>query len=152
MPAPTYDSIYNNDIAANRAGYDTVMAGIGLDRSRLTFDTGFNQAGSIDLSNPYNQAMMLQRHWEQGQRATTNAMGAQGLYYSRARQRSLDEGSFQYERNRSNLQTSAQRAHEDLTLEERRARDALTAGEYGAKADQAERWRTSERDWYERYG
>ena len=148
MPAPTYDSSFWNEVAGNEAYYQTGMAGIGLSRSRLGFDTGFGANGQVDLSNPYSQAMMLQRSWEQGQRGTQNSMAAAGQLYSGARKNAITEGNFQYERNRSNLQTSAQRGYEDLTLAERGLADDRLSGNYAAHAGQAERWRDQERDWY----
>lgn len=152
MPAATYDSIYNNDLASAQAGYDTSLAGINLQRGRVAFDTGFGANGQVDLSNPYNQALMLQRSYEQGQRGTTNSMAAAGQLYSGANQRAHDEGTFQYERSRNTLQTGAQRAYEDMTLAERQAANDLNAGKYNAEAGQADRWTQQQKDWFELYG
>jgi hypothetical protein len=151
MPAPTYDSTYWNDMASNQAGYDTFLAGIGLSAGRLGFDSGFDAQGQVDLSNPYSQAMLLQRHKEQATTGINNSMASAGQQYSGARLNAQDENSYQYERNRSNLQTQTQRGYQDLDLERRSATDSYNSGKYGAAAGQAERWRDQERDWYDQH-
>ncbi len=152
MPTAGYDSTYNNDIALGQASYDTGMAGIGLQRGRLGFDTGFGADGQLDVSNPYSQAMMLQRHAEQAQAGNTNSMASRGQLYSGARQRGADEASFQYERSRSGLQTSAQRGYQDLTLQEQGLGNELAGSSYAAGANQANRWTQQQQDWHSLYG
>lgn len=152
MPAATYDSVYNNDLAVGQAAYETTLAGINLGRSRLGYDTGFDPNGQVNLSNPYNQAMLLQRTWEQSNRGITNSMASRGQLYSGARQRGINESNFQYERSRNDLQTRAQRGYEDLTLAERQAGNERDLARYDAEAGQAERWRQQQKDWYELYG
>ena len=152
MPGATYDSEYQNDLAAAEAAYESSMARIGLGESRLSFDTGFGKDGQVDLSNPYSQGMMLQRYKEQAARGINNSMASRGQLYSGARQRAQDENSFQYERNRSNLQTASQRGFQDFGLAGQDAANARSNAGYGAAADQAERWRNARNDWYALYG
>jgi hypothetical protein len=152
LPSPTFDSSYWNEVASAQTGYGIDQARIGLDRDRLGYDTGFGANGLVDVRNPYNQALMLQRGWEQSQSGINNSMAAQGQLYSGARRRSLSEDTFNYNRNRTNLQTSAQRGYQDLTLEEQSALARRNAALYGAKAGQTQRWEDDEDDYYARYG
>ena len=151
MPGPVYDSIYTGETALGRANYETDLAGINLSRGRIGYDTGFDANGNPDLSNPYNQAMMLQRAHDQAARGVTNSFAAQGQLYSRARQRNADENDFQYERSRNQLQTGAQRAYQDLSLQEQGAGNALAENQFNAGVGQADRWANQQRDWYSRY-
>lgn len=151
-PPATYDSGYYNDIALGQQQHDVGQAGINLQRGRIGFDTGFGADGQVDISNPYNQAMMLQRSYQQDQRGITNSMAAQGQLYSGARQRGLDESSFQYERNRSDLQTGAQRGYEDLSLQDKQLDTDQLGNQYAAANNQSQRWRDQEQDWYALYG
>lgn len=152
MPAPTYDSQYWNELASGQADYDTGMAGIGLQRGRVAFDTGYGADGRVDLSNPYSQGMLLQRNADQAGLGIKNSMAARGQLYSGAHQGAQDENNFQYERNRSALATGAQRAYEDLALDEQGLGNSLANSRYGAGAGQADRWTQQQRDWFELYG
>jgi hypothetical protein len=152
MPEPVYDSLYNNELAGAQADWETTMAGIGLSRSRLGYDSGFGANGQADLSNSYSQALMLQRSWEQAGRGINNSMAARGQLYSGARQRGQNEANFQYERSRHDLQTSTARGYQDLSLAEQQAGNDRTRARYDASAGQAGRWQDMQRDWFERYG
>lgn len=152
MPAPTYDSQYWNELASGQSAYDTTLAGINLGRGRIAFDTGFGPDGQVDLSNPYNQALMLQRSYEQAQKGINTSMAAQGQLYSGARRTKQREAAFQFERNRSNLATSAQRGYENLSLDQTGAGNDLTNSQYAAAANQAGRWQDQKRDWFALYG
>lgn len=152
MPAPTYDSQYTADVAGADLEYGTAVNQINTSRDRLGFDTGYNAQGQIDTRNPYSQAMALQRGWEQDQRGVSTSMAARGQLYSGARQRGLNESTYNYERNRSGLATSAQRGYEDLTTAEQAAGAQRTQGHTQAGASQATRWSEAERDWHAIYG
>lgn len=152
MPAPTYDSSYTRQTAANDLGYQTDVNQINLQRDRIGFDTGYGAGGQVDPRNPYSQAMHLQRSWEQDQRGISTSMAARGQLYSGARQRGLNESTYNYQRNSSGLQTQAQRGYEDLTSAEQRAKADQSARQADIYGSQADRWTQAQRDWFERYG
>lgn len=152
MPGAEHDSEYNNDLAAAQAAWEQATARIGLGESRLAWDTGYGADGKVDLSNPYSQAMMLQRYKLQNARGIQSSMASRGQLYSGARSRAQDENNFQYERGSSDLQTAAQRGYQDFGLARQDAASARTDAGYAADANQAERWRNAQRDWYALYG
>lgn len=50
----------------------------------LGYDSGFNADGTLNTSNPYSQAQLLQDNYKRSQLGTTNSMAAQGQLYSGA--------------------------------------------------------------------
>jgi hypothetical protein len=57
----------------------------GFQRGETAWGTGYNADGSLNASNPYSQAMLLQDEYKRGQAGTNNSMAAQGQLYSGAR-------------------------------------------------------------------
>lgn len=52
---------------------------------RTAYLTGYNADGSLNTSNPYSQAMLLQDNYKRSQVGTNNSMAASGQLYSGAR-------------------------------------------------------------------
>lgn len=79
-------------------------------QGNTNFDYGYNPDGSINASNPYSRAALLQLGYENQQRGTTNSMAARGQLYSGAieNQRGIDSRG--YAVNESNNRLAYQRA------------------------------------------
>jgi hypothetical protein len=172
MPAATYDSQYTADVGGIRHGFQQGAARLGLDYGmqaqydasgnpigysmgdggRVAYDLGFGAGGQIDTRNPYSQAQVLQRFYDQDQRGIHNSMAAGGQLYSGARQRGLDSSTYNYQRNRTGLQTQASRSFEDAALAAQGQLGDYNQGIAQAGASQAGRWQDAQNEWYSRYG
>ena len=135
------DPIYQSDVGAINLNYDNTIAGINFDRTQLGQQYGFDAQGNLDPSNPFSIAANLQRRYQQGQRGTTNSMAAAGQLYSRAHQRNLDEGTYQYQRSYDTARRDALNTYRDLTEREQRATSNRTMGINTADANRLLRYK-----------
>jgi hypothetical protein len=133
--APPIDPIYTEQLGLNQRGLDQTLADIGFQRGQIGQTYGFTEQGTLDISNPYNQAALLQKSYQQGQRGTTNSMAGRGQLYSGAHQRNLDEGTFQYGRSYDALRRQATNAYGQLTRAEQDARSGFGQGNLDALSD-----------------
>lgn len=86
-------------LAAQAAANQNIAVGNATDTwqiGQLHNDYGYDASGNIDPSNPYSQAAMLQKHYQQSQRGNLNSYADQGQLYSGALQNAQDAayGSF----------------------------------------------------------
>jgi hypothetical protein len=157
IPSRSYDSVHTAQMGGSKAMYDVEMAGIGLGRDRLGYDTGymFNSAtgkAEVDLRNPYSQAMLLQRHYNQSLRGTSASMAARGQLYSGARESALSEVTHGFNVESDRLQLGALRGGQDYDLQQQGAGAERRVREADIYANQAGRWVDNERAWLELYG
>lgn len=134
-----FDPIYNDEIGMNQMDLDTQLAQIQYGRGQIAQQYGFNQQGGMDASNPYNLASMLERSYHQGQRGTLNSMAGRGQLYAGSTQRGLDEGTFQYSRNRDSLQRQARDAYFGLDQQELTAKSGKLRSDLNARRDKLDR-------------
>jgi hypothetical protein len=135
QPAPLPpDPQYTLAQGAAQQQLNTTLSGIQYNRTRAQQEYGFD-----DTSDPYNRAAMLERAYHQSQSGTLNQEAGRGQLYSGALQSNLDEGRYQYERNRSDLR----RQYEDLlhgyTQSEAQARAGYRTTLAGAEGDRIDR-------------
>lgn len=83
-------SRYNNAVSANANRSGQIRRGYGL-------DAGF------DVNNPYSQAALLQRNYDQARAGSQNSYAASGQFLSGAMNRALREGQFDYTAARAGL-------------------------------------------------
>lgn len=101
------DSLYTTQTAANRAAYDTRINNDLQSETRLGLDYGidfqrnadgslgsYNISPTVDVSNPFSQAALLKRSYDQSVRGTTNSYAAQGQLYSGALENAQSENAF----------------------------------------------------------
>jgi hypothetical protein len=156
-PARSYDSVYTAQMGGSKAMHDVEMAGIGLGRNRLGYDTGYNYNSAtgkveVDLRNSYSQAMLLQRHYDQSLRGTSASMAARGQLYSGARQSALSEVTHGFNVESDRLQLGALRGGQDFDLQQQAAGAERNVRETDIYANQAGRWVDNENEWYRRFG
>lgn len=133
-PLP-FDPTYESQGALNQQQLDQALAALQYQRGRTGYDTGFNAQGQVDLSNPFSQAKLLERTFQQGQRGTTNQMAAGGQLYSGALQRNLDEGAFRYGADFDRLRQAALDRFNQLGQQEQQARTGFAQGNIDAYSD-----------------
>jgi hypothetical protein len=97
-PDPNFDAT----IASSQAGHDINAADLARQRQQAFLDYGYTQDASgnlaFDPTNPYSQAAMLKRSYDQAQTGNTNSYAARGQLYSGALQNAQNESGFQYQR------------------------------------------------------
>jgi hypothetical protein len=96
-PDPTYLAT----VAGNQSSHDITAADLARDRKNAFLSYGYTQdaAGNLafDPTNPFSQAALLKRSYDQAQRGNTNSYAARGQLYSGALQNAQDESGFQYQ-------------------------------------------------------
>lgn len=137
--AMPFDATYNDEIGLNQADLDTSLAEIQYGKGQVAQEYGFDSQGQLDVSNPYNRASLLERHYKQGQRGTLNSGAAGGQLYSGALQRGLDEGTFGYQRDFDTLRRGASDAYHGLSSQEQTARSTYSRNNINASRDRVER-------------
>jgi hypothetical protein len=144
-PAPTaqampYDAGYEGQVNANQLGYDNTMSNALYQEGRVGENYGFDQYGNrTDALNPYNQARMLERAYQQGQRGITNSAASAGQLYSGSRIASLNEGTFRYNRDLDTTQRAAMDAYNQVAQDRKNAEFDLATGNADAYAGYLER-------------
>lgn len=86
-------------LAAQAAANQNIALGNATDTwqiGQLRNDYGYDASGNVDPSNPYSQAALLQKHYQQSQRGNLNSYADRGQLYSGALQNAQDAayGSF----------------------------------------------------------
>lgn len=136
---PPFDSIYENAISGLNRQYGDTSAQINYDESQLSptygykTDTGGNV--TVDPSNPFSKAALLQRSYDQGQAGTTNRMASQGQLYSGATQNALNQGTFQNQSATDALKRAYQQAVQGIGQRRRVASTNQYIGTTGAQGD-----------------
>jgi len=96
--APDYTSNqnYQRALADNQAQFQQAQAGLDDQERGLGIAYGLGQYGADIANNPYSRAAMLQRSYNQNQRASINTMAARGQLYSGATQNAANANTFNY--------------------------------------------------------
>lgn len=79
--------------------YKNTLAAIDAQQPIIQRRYGFTDAGDIDPNNPFGQAQLLKRSYDQSQRGNTNSYASRGQLYSGALQRAKDDAQFNYQAN-----------------------------------------------------
>ena len=83
-------------LTANTDRYNQTLAGLDDQERSLGVSYGLGQYGADIASNPYSRAAMLQRSYNQNQRASLNTMAARGQLYSGATQNQANANASNY--------------------------------------------------------
>ena len=83
-------------LADNEARFNQTNIGLDDQERSLGIAYGMGQFGGDAASNPYSRAAMLQRSYNQNQRATTNTMASRGQLYAGATQNAANTNTFNY--------------------------------------------------------
>ena len=101
------DANYEAAIASSQQSHDITAGDLTRQRAQGLLDYGYTQdatgALTFDATNPFSQAAMLKRNYDQAQRGNTNSYAARGQLYSGALQNAQDESGFQYQRGSDTL-------------------------------------------------
>jgi hypothetical protein len=93
------DAAYDQQLATLGRSRDTTLAGLATQRQGNLLSYGYTQDQSgglaFDPTNPYSQAAILKRNYEQSRRGTGVGLAAQGQLYSGAYQTAQDYGNQQ---------------------------------------------------------
>jgi hypothetical protein len=103
------DANYEATVAGSQASHDITAGDLARQRQQAFLQYGYTQdaAGNLafDPSNPYSQAAILKRNYDQAQTGNTNSYAARGQLYSGALQNVQNESGFQYGRGENTLKT-----------------------------------------------
>lgn len=104
-------------LSENEDTYNRTQATIDDQERGLGIGYGLGRFGADAASNPYSRAALLQRSYDQNQRATTNTMAARGQLYSGATQNAADL-------NAGNYSSAYDALSKDFAAREQRLKDA----------------------------
>lgn len=92
------DASYEATIAGLASRRDSTVAGLGQQRQQGLLDYGYTEGApgqiAFDPTNPYSQAAILKRNYDQARAGNTNSYAARGQLYSGALQNAQDESQF----------------------------------------------------------
>lgn len=86
----------------------------GYQRGETAWGTGYNADGSLNSSNPYSQAMLLQDQYKRSVTGANNSMAAAGQLYSGARLNAQAHNDRVYAEGSSALKDSARKAYHGI--------------------------------------
>lgn len=93
------DASYDQQVAGLGRQRDTSLAGLASERQSGLLGYGYTQdAGgglAFDPTNPYSQAAVMKRHYDESRKGTGTNLAAQGQLYSGAYQTAQDYGNQQ---------------------------------------------------------
>lgn len=93
------DASYEAQLAALAQRRDSTVTSLGQQRQQGLLDYGYTESApgqiAFDPTNPYSQAAILKRNYDQSRAGNTNSYAAAGQLYSGALQNAQDETNFQ---------------------------------------------------------
>lgn len=92
--APPIDPIYNQQVGAATKTRDDAIAYLGDQRNQGLASFGYNQQLQFDPNNPFSQAAMLKRSYDQARTGSFNRVAAQGGLYSGSMQNAQADVNF----------------------------------------------------------
>lgn len=120
------DGLYEQQVAGLGRQRDTTLAGLATQRQSGLLDYGYTQdaAGGLafDPTNPYSQAAVMKRHYNQSRASSGINLAARGQFYSGAYQNAQDYA------NKQELQSSDQLQKQLLAFLSRNTQQAAEAG------------------------
>jgi hypothetical protein len=92
------DAAYEQTLGNLAQRRDSTIAGLGQQRQQGLLSYGYTESApgqlAFDPTNPYSQAAMLKRNYDQARTGNTNSYAARGQLYSGALQNAQDESQF----------------------------------------------------------
>jgi hypothetical protein len=145
-----WDTQYESDVSSINSARDQSLLQIAAQRSQLGSDYGYQQdqtgAVTVDPSNPFSRAALLERTYRQSQAGSTNSLAARGQLYSGALQNALGEGQYQHDVGSDALQRSFQSAAQALEAQRLQALTGATTGITDAQGRRLDRSLTNRPD------
>jgi hypothetical protein len=106
----------------------TADAGAGFQRGETAWGLGYNADASLNTSNPYSQAMLLQDNYKRSVTGTNNSMAAAGQLYSGARLNAQGRNDRLYAEGSSALKDQARRTYHGIGQEQLQTYGANSLG------------------------
>lgn len=120
------DALYEQQIAGLGRQRDTTLAGLATQRQGSLLDYGYTQGAggalAFDPTNPYSQAAIMKRHYNESRAGSGVSLAAQGQLYSGAYQNAQDYA------NKQELQSSDALQKQLLAFLSRNTQQAAEAG------------------------
>lgn len=106
-PVQPYDPAYQAYVAQQNRDFGISDANAAYNIGQEAYNTGFNQNGTLNESNPYSEAALLKENFNRATSGTLNSYANQGQLYSGAYGRMQGENSRQYSIGYNNAATRA---------------------------------------------
>lgn len=141
-PAPTYGAPSTHDAqwkATTDAAVfarDKALAAIAGNGDRLRLNYGYlDDAGTLDPNNPFGQAQLLKRNYDQTRTGTENSYAARGQMTSGAYGRMQGQNLFNFQQRDDSLRKSYDQARADLTNQATQVGNEYQQSAIGAEGD-----------------
>ena len=108
-PTPQLPNYQSNEglqrrLSENERRYRDTLTGLGDQEKQLGINYGMGQFGGDIASNPYSRAALLQRSYNQNQRASTNTLASRGQLYAGAASNAFNTNRFNFAQSQDALQ------------------------------------------------
>jgi hypothetical protein len=141
-PAPTYgapsthDAEYNQALGIAGLNRDQQLAAIAGQGERLRLNYGYlDDAKTLDPNNPFGQAQLLKRNYDQTKSGTTSSYAARGQQTSGAYNRMQGSNLFNYQQGDDRLQKSYDDARASLINQAAGIANDYASSSIGAEGD-----------------
>ena len=132
----THDAQYNATIGQGTRSLADQLAAIAGNAQRLRLNYGYtDDAHTLDPNNPYGQAQLLKKNYDQTRTGTTNSYASRGQQTSGAFNRMQGANLDQYLQRDDALQKSYDQARADLINQATQAQNDFASGLMGAEGD-----------------
>lgn len=129
------DATYNDTINNAWRNLGNTTAGIAGQQALLRGSYGYNEDGSIDLTNPFSRAALLTRTYQQNRAGTENSYAARGQMTSGAYGRMQGANLYNYQQGQDQMQRAYLQENAALLSQLTAAQNAYGDTASGAAAD-----------------
>lgn len=132
--SPSIESTENlqRSLADNQDRLNQTNIGLDDQERSLGVSYGMGQFGADAVSNPYSRAAMLQRSYNQNQRASINTMASRGQLYAGATQNQANANTFNYGSSYDALSKDFGARQSQIANQRQSAQDAFSAANESA--------------------
>lgn len=125
---PNYraDEALQTSLANNRDAFNATQAGLDDQERTLGITYGMGRFGGSIANNPYSRAALLQRSYNQNQRAATNTLAMRGQLYSGATSNALSANQSNFQQANDALSKDYGARVSQIGLQRQEARNKLT--------------------------
>lgn len=121
-----YDPAFQAYLAQQNNLYGISQANTAYELGQEAYQTGFNQNGTVNESNPYSEAALLKENFNRATSGTLNSYASQGQHYSGAYGRMQNENGRNYSIGYNQLANQAADAYHRIAQSQQSA-----AAQYG---------------------
>ena len=134
--ASTHDAQYNAALGLAGLQRDNALASLAGNAERLRANYGYaDDLHNIDPNNPFGQAQLLKRNYDQTVKGTTNSYAARGQQTSGAFNRMQGNNLFNFQQRDDALQKSYDQARADLLAQVAGVGNEYAGAAIGAEGD-----------------